>query len=189
MRHRKKGKRLGRDAAHRKALLRNLSDSLVVAEKIETTLAKAKYLRPYFEKLVTKAKKGTESGDKLTKFNAIKYLNGKLTTKEAVKKLLEDVAPRFKNTIGGYTRIIRIGERKGDNAQLARIELTIFSDTKKPAKKGAKSKIKAEVKKPKKKEDTGKKPQKKAESKKPVKVEKKKTGSKKVKETQDAKKK
>lgn len=138
MRHRVKGKKLGRSPAHRKALLRNMSDSLVIHEKIETTLAKAKYLRPYFEKLLTKAKNVSDSDDKIAKYNVIKYLRGQLTTKTAIKKLMDEVAPRFKNVKGGYTRIVRTGERKGDNADMARIELTIFSETKKTAKEETK---------------------------------------------------
>lgn len=141
MRHRVKTKILSRDSAHRKSLLRNLSTSLVENEKIVTTVSKAKYLRPYFEKLITKAKSGED-------FNNVKYMKARLNSNDAVKKILSDLGKRFSNTAGGYTRIIKVGNRAGDNAPMARIELTLNapkkeeSTTKKAkiAKKDAESK-------------------------------------------------
>ena len=115
MRHRVVGKRLGRDAAHRKALLRNLSDSLITHGSVTTTLAKAKYVRPYVEKLVTKAKKDSS-------FNGVKKVKAKLMTDAAIRKLFSDVAKVFADRNGGYTRIIKLPERVGDNAKMARIE-------------------------------------------------------------------
>lgn len=115
MRHRVARKILGRDSAHRASLLKNLATSLVVAGKIETTLAKAKFVKPYVEKLVTKAKAGAN-------FNNVKYLKTKLTTDEAVRAILEKVAPEFADRNGGYTRIVRTRNRDGDNSTMARLE-------------------------------------------------------------------
>ncbi len=123
MRHRVVTKILKRNAEHRRALTRNLSESLILHEKIETTLVKAKYFKPYVEKLITKAK-NIDKKNKLDVFNALKFFKTKLTTEEAIKKLIDEVAPRFVKRAGGYTRIVRIGNRGGDNAMMARIELT-----------------------------------------------------------------
>jgi len=115
MRHRVKGKILGREKASRAALLRALTTSFVIYEKVRTTEAKAKAVQPIIEKYITVAKKGDLAARRqLLKFF---YLEG------AVKKLLEDVAPRYKTRSGGYTRIIKIGPRQGDAAKMAQIEL------------------------------------------------------------------
>jgi len=132
--HRVKEKKLGRDAAHRKALIKNLSTSLVLHKKVETTLAKAKYIQPFVERLVTRAKKSQD-------FTAQKYAKNKLTTDEAVKALFNDVAPLFEKRQGGYTRIVKLTERKGDNAKMARIEFTV---DKVKAKKETKKEVKSE---------------------------------------------
>ena len=116
MRHRQKGKKLGRLASHRKALLKNLSKDLVLHGKIDTTLAKAKYVRPFVEKLITRAK----SGDT---YENMRVLKSRLGSESAVKKLLSEVGPANKKRSGGYTRIIKTGNRGGDNAKLATIEL------------------------------------------------------------------
>lgn len=116
MRHRVKGRKLGRDAEHRKSLLKNLSEALVTHGKIETTLAKAKYLRPYVERLITRAKKGDN-------YETIRYLKRKINSKKAIKHLVSTIAPAHKDRPGGYTRIIKLPERSGDNAPMARIEL------------------------------------------------------------------
>ena len=116
MRHRVKTKTLHRDKDHRKSLLRTLSTQLVEHEKITTTLAKAKYLRPHVEKLITRAKKGNN-------FNNVKYMRARLSSEDAIRKILEDLGPRFKSRAGGYTRIVKVGERDGDKASMARIEL------------------------------------------------------------------
>jgi large subunit ribosomal protein L17 len=116
MRHRMKGKKLGRDTSHRKALRKNLATDLVEQGSIVTTLAKAKYVRPYVETLVTRAKKaGTDK--KVT----TQYLRSRLTTENSITKLLDELAPRYKERPGGYTRIVRVGNRDGDNSSLARI--------------------------------------------------------------------
>lgn len=134
MRHRVETQKLNRDASHRKALLRNLSDSLLVKGKVETTLAKAKYVRPYVEKLITRAIKNNN-------YNSIKIVKNDLSLESTVKKLFEDLAPKLKSKPGGYTRIVRTGNRSGDNAEMARVELILPKEvkaTKKKAKKAEK---------------------------------------------------
>lgn len=115
MRHCKKGKILDRPKASRQALLKNLAASLIMHEKIKTTQAKAKVLRPIVEKMISIAKNNTL-------FNRRRLL-AKLPTKDAVKKILEEIGPRYKEREGGYTRIIKLGRRKGDGAEIAQIEL------------------------------------------------------------------
>ena len=126
MRHRVHKKKLSRDPEHRKALAKFLATSLIEKDSIETTLAKAKYIKPYVEKLVTRVK-NTKQDDKIKKFNLIKYLRNKVTTREAIDKLTNELGTRFDSRKGGYTRIIRTGNRPGDNTMKARIE---FIDTK-----------------------------------------------------------
>lgn len=115
MRHRKKGKVLDRKVGPRKALLRNLAVSLFLYEKIQTTKAKAKTLRPIAEKLITKGKANTLAERR----NLLKYLY----KESAVKKLMEDIGPRYKDRKGGYTRILKLGRRAGDAAEIVQIEL------------------------------------------------------------------
>ncbi len=149
MRHHIVGKRLNRDMDHRKGLLKNLSEQLIEHEKIVTTEAKAKYLRSHFEKLITKAKK-VNMATPIEKFNVLKGLRKNLTAETVIKKLVEELGPRFKDRNGGYTRITKVGNRDGDNASMSRIELVkdeakaekpvkatkpeIVEKTKKPAK-------------------------------------------------------
>ncbi len=115
MRHRHGYRKLGRTSSHRKALLKNLSIALINSGKIETTLPKAKELRSYFEKLVTKARVGDA--------NAHRAVFAALQDKESTKKLVNDIAPDYKDRKGGYTRIIRTRMRRGDAAEMAFIEL------------------------------------------------------------------
>src|SRR5438132_12213124 len=115
MRHKESGWKLGRNTAHRRSLLRNLVTSLIVEERIETTLPKAKALRPQVEKMITLGKKG----DLAARRQAAAYL----MTSEAVTKLFDTVAPRFGDRQGGYLRIVRTAWRKGDGAEKAFIEL------------------------------------------------------------------
>lgn len=115
MRHRKKKKTLDRTAKARKALLSILASQLVLYEKIQTTEAKAKALRPFVERLISRSRAGDLA--------ARRYLMRFLSVEQAVKKLIEDVGPRYKERAGGYTRIIKIGQRQGDAAYVARIEL------------------------------------------------------------------
>ncbi len=115
MRHLKAGKKLGRNTSHRRALLRNLVTSLVMEERIETTEAKAKALRPQVEKMITLGKRGDVPSRRAAA--------GYLMTSEAVDKLFATVAPRMGDRNGGYTRIVRTGFRIGDGAEKVYIEL------------------------------------------------------------------
>jgi len=123
MRHLKAGRKLNRNAAHRLALLRNLSCALIEHERIITTVAKAKALRPFIEKLITLAKKGS--------LHARRLAVARLHNKDAVAKLFKEIAPRFAERPGGYTRIIRRQERRlGDAGETAYIELLRAGETK-----------------------------------------------------------
>ncbi len=115
MRHLKKGRKLGRTSSHRKAMLRNLVTSLIEHEAVKTTDAKAKEARSLAEKMITLAKRG----DLHARRQALEVLRGK----KAVAKLFDTIAPRFADRQGGYTRIIKIGQRKGDGAPISLIEL------------------------------------------------------------------
>ncbi len=115
MRHKHGYRKLGRTSSHRAALLKNLAIALTKEGKIETTLPKAKELRKYYEKLVTRAKKGD--------FNAHRAVFAQLQCKESTKKLVEEIAPEYKNVKGGYIRIIKTRLRRGDAAEMAIIEL------------------------------------------------------------------
>jgi large subunit ribosomal protein L17 len=115
MRHLKAGRKLGRTSAHRKALFRNLVGALIQRERISTTLAKAKELRGKVEKTITLGKKGT--------LHARRQAFKLAPQKEAVQKVFGPLAERYAKRPGGYTRIIKIGPRKGDNAPMAFIEL------------------------------------------------------------------
>ena len=114
MRHQKKTVRLGRTAEHRKALLANQVCSLIEHQRIKTTLAKAKAVRPLAEKMVTLGKNGS--------LHARRTALAVLRQKNAVKKLFDEVAPRSTSRNGGYTRIVRLGQRKSDSASMAFIE-------------------------------------------------------------------
>ena len=115
MRHQKAGRQLRRTSEQRLALLRGLAMSLIEHGAIETTEAKAKELRPFVEKLITKAKTGTLHARRLA---------GRHVQKRATAdKLFQEVGPRFATRNGGYTRILKTGHRKGDGAEMARIEL------------------------------------------------------------------
>lgn len=113
--------KLGRTSEQRKALLRNLATDLVVHERIETTEAKAKNLRPVVEKLITLGKRG----DLHARRQAASYLRDAETEEgqNALQKLFSDIGPRFEERQGGYTRILKVGERKGDGAKSVIIEL------------------------------------------------------------------
>lgn len=115
MRHKVAGWKLGRNTAHRRSLLRNLVTSLMIEERIETTIPKAKAMRPHVEKMITLGKRGDVAARRL----AASYL----MTRAAVDKLFDTVAPRMGDRNGGYLRIIRTGWQKGDGAEKAFIEL------------------------------------------------------------------
>jgi len=116
MRHRKKGRELGRTRSHRKAMLRNMATSLIIHERIRTTEAKAKELRPFAERLISLAKRGDLHSRRLA--------GRQIADSEALKKLFDQLGPRFEQRPGGYTRVLKLGARKGDGAELALIELT-----------------------------------------------------------------
>ena len=111
----KKGPRFGGSASHQKAMMANLAASLFAAEAVVTTEAKAKALRPYAEKLITKAKKGG--------LHRYRDTLATMRDEDMCNKLFHDIAPRYAERNGGYTRILKLGPRQGDNAPMARIEL------------------------------------------------------------------
>ena len=115
MRHRHKGRQLSRTATHRKAVLRNLATALFRHERIETTTAKAKELRPYAERLITLARRGDVHSRRLA--------GRKIQDRQVLGKLFDDIAPRYTERPGGYTRILKVGNRKGDAAEMSLIEL------------------------------------------------------------------
>jgi large subunit ribosomal protein L17 len=138
MRHRVKGKKLSRDSAKRKALLRNLVTSFLEKERIRTTLAKAKATRPIAEKMITLAKNNSLHSRRL----ALRFIY----KKDIVKKLFDEIGPRFSERPGGYTRIIKIGPRQGDGAEMALLEMVGTEFKKKEKKKTAAEKAKQAAK-------------------------------------------
>jgi large subunit ribosomal protein L17 len=114
VRHQRKGRKLGRDASHRKAMYANLTGALVTHGRIRTTLAKAREVRPIAEKMVTLGKRG----DLHARRQAVAFLR----SKSVVHQLFVDVAPRFEDRDGGYTRIVKLGPRLGDAAEMAYLE-------------------------------------------------------------------
>jgi large subunit ribosomal protein L17 len=118
MRHAKTGKKLGRDSAHRKALYANLTCSLFEHGRIRTTEAKAKAVKPYAERMITLARRGD--------LHARRLALSELRSQEVVHKLFADVAPRFADRPGGYSRIVKLGPRQGDAADMVYLELVDF---------------------------------------------------------------
>ena len=116
----RKGARFGGDAEHQKAMVGNLVASLIAAEAIVTTEAKAKYLRPIVEKCVTKAKKAQHHEDQAVHLQ--RQVVALIRDREQAHKLFSDIGPRYADRAGGYTRILKLGPRHGDNAPMARIE-------------------------------------------------------------------
>jgi|SRR5688572_1236321 len=124
MRHNVAHRKLGRVTEHRLAMLRNQAISLLRHERIETTIPKAKELRPFVERLITIAKRGLAGGDaNAMTLNARRLVLAEIPDTEVVSKLFAELAPRFADRPGGYTRILRIGFRRGDGAETAQIEL------------------------------------------------------------------
>ena len=121
MRHNVRGRKLGRTTAHRKAMFRNQLASLVENERIRTTLPKAKELRPLAEKLVTQGKKDT--------LHARRQVNRWLPRRDLVKKVFDEIAPRFEERPGGYLRIVKLGPRQGDGAEMALVEFVELGET------------------------------------------------------------
>jgi large subunit ribosomal protein L17 len=120
MRHNKKFNHLGRTSAHRKAMLSNMAASLILHKRITTTVAKAKALRPYIEPIITRSKDDTTHSRRMV-FSL-------LQNKYALTELYRDVAPKVADRPGGYTRIIKLGNRLGDSAEMAMIELVDFNE-------------------------------------------------------------
>lgn len=120
MRHNVKGRKLGRTASHRKATLSSLITSLLKYKRIKTTLAKAKEARGFAEKLITKARKGD--------LHAKKQVMDVIKDKEVVKELFSDIIPKIGDRAGGYTRVVKLGHRMGDAAQMAIIELVDYNE-------------------------------------------------------------
>jgi large subunit ribosomal protein L17 len=123
MRHRVSHRKLGRVTEHRIAMLRNQALDLLRHERIETTVPKAKELRPFVERLITIAKRRTADGEQDRTLFARRLVMRDLHDPDVVKKLFETLAPRYAARPGGYTRILRLGHRRGDNAEVAQIEL------------------------------------------------------------------
>ena len=123
MRHRVAHRKLGRVTEHRRATLRNLAQMLVRHERIDTTLAKAKELRPFLERLVTVAKRGIEDGADTTRaLHARRLVARDLADRRVANKLFKTIAPRFASRPGGYTRVLHLGRRHSDSAEIAQIE-------------------------------------------------------------------
>ena len=115
MRHRRVGKTLDRNSSSRRALLRSLATSVILYENVNTTLAKAKAVRPFVEKLITRGRSKS--------LVARRALMQELLSENAVNKVLEELGPRYATRPGGYTRILKLGARKGDGAEVAQIQL------------------------------------------------------------------
>ena len=174
MRHAMKGRKLGRTSSHREALFRNQLQSLMESERIITTLPKAKELRPIAEKVITRGKHGTVHDRRW----ALRWL----IKRELVKKVFDEIAPRFTERPGGYLRIVKLGPRQGDGAEMAVLELVEREAAAAPAEppketkakkepKAAKEKKPAKEKESKEKKEKEAKPKKAAAAKKPAKKE------------------
>ena len=124
MRHRVKGRKFNRTSEHRRALMRNLATSLLKHKKITTTLEKAKELRGFIEPIITKAKTDSVASKR--------YVNDDIKDRSVVKELFTEIVAKIGERPGGYTRVVRLGQRKGDGAELAIIELVDFSGIIKP---------------------------------------------------------
>ncbi len=122
MRHLKKGRKLNRDKEHRKAMFSNMVTSLLRHERIKTTTPKAKEVRRYCEKIITRAKENTLHNKRI--------VMKKIKDRDIVAKLFDEIAPRYKNINGGYTRIIKMGNRLGDGAEMSIIELVEVEEKK-----------------------------------------------------------
>ena len=117
----RKARRFGGDAAHQRLMMANLVASLIAAESLVTTEAKAKALRPIAEKVITKAKKAAVDPEQ--RLHQVRQVQSYLGDREMTAKLFDEIGPRYVDRNGGYTRILKLGPRHGDNAEMARIEL------------------------------------------------------------------
>jgi large subunit ribosomal protein L17 len=145
MRHRVAHRKLGRVTEHRLAMLRNLTTALLQHEHIETTVPRAKELRPFAERLITVAKRGLATGGPAA-LNARRLVAADIADRDVVKKLFDTLAPRFAERPGGYVRILKAGFRRGDSADMARVELvgSEFDPKKAEAARAAKGEGKGE---------------------------------------------
>lgn len=124
MRHRVAHRKLGRVTEHRMAMLRNQAITLILNERLETTVARGKELRPFVEKIITIAKRSLTHGTEgIHNVNARRAVAVDILDKDAVRKVFDTIAPRFAERPGGYTRLLRLGRRRGDDAEIAQIEL------------------------------------------------------------------
>src|SRR3954447_5660673 len=130
MRHRVGQRKLGRVTEHRIAMLRNQAEALIRHERIETTVPKAKELRPFVERIITLAKRGLAAGEANGRaLHARRMVLRDIQNRDVVSKLFDTIAPRFEARPGGYTRILRLGFRRGDAAEIAQIELVGSENT------------------------------------------------------------
>ena len=154
MRHRVGQRKLGRVTEHRIAMLRNQAEALIQHERIETTMPKAKELRPFVERIITIAKRGLAAGNaNAGTLHARRMVLRDIQNRDVVAKLFDTIAPRFEARPGGYTRILRLGYRRGDSAEVAQIELVGSefnpnaevekSETAKPQAKGVGGRLRA----------------------------------------------
>ena len=145
MRHRVAHRKLGRVTEHRLSMLKNLTTALLQHEHIETTVARAKELRPFAEQIITVAKRGVAAGGPAA-IHARRMVGADIADKDILKKLFDTLAPRFAERPGGYIRIIKAGFRRGDSADMARVELvgSEFDPKKSEAQKDAKGEGKGE---------------------------------------------
>lgn len=134
MRHRKSGRKLKRTASHRKALLASLSTALLRHKKIRTTVAKAKEARMFVEKLITRAKNAAAMNDKAKDVHARRMVARYIKDKDVVRELFGEIAQKVANRAGGYTRIVKLGRRLGDGAEVALLELVDYQGVQKPEK-------------------------------------------------------
>jgi large subunit ribosomal protein L17 len=149
MRHSKRRHILGVSSSHRSAMLGNLSVALITHGRIKTTLAKAKALRPFIEKVITLAKKADQANDAARKLHFRRLAIARVRDKKAVADLFDNKVSEFSERAGGYTRIYKLGQRVGDAAEMGLIELIDANDEgypKRPKKKAAKSTTKAKAK-------------------------------------------
>jgi large subunit ribosomal protein L17 len=144
MRHRVAHRKLGRVTEHRIAMLRNQATDLIRHEHLTTTVARAKELRPFVERIIAIAKRGIADGTPLRTLNARRLVLHDVQDREVVSKLFDTIAPRFETRPGGYTRLLRLGFRKGDAAEVAQVEL-IGSEFNPKAKTEAGTKAEAEA--------------------------------------------
>ena len=123
MRHRTFGRRLNKSGSHRKALRRNLINDLFTYERINTTEAKARAIRGEAERVISIAKRSQRIGDQIVQVHARRTIMRRLNNKKVVDKVVEEIAPRYENRAGGYTRMLKIGARRGDAARIVVLEL------------------------------------------------------------------